>query len=73
MLDKPDETSVRRLQGKWRDQGAKYLADARRPSAPDYPRTARHVFEAHRRIQDALSPAMRAAQEMMNSPAMLAA
>ncbi|APX67933.1 hypothetical protein AV944_18110 (plasmid) [Sphingomonas sp. LK11] len=83
-LDKPTETAVRRLQGKWKDEGAKYLADAkvrraavpapaRRSSAPYSPRTARQVFEAHRRMQDALSPAMRAAHEMMNSPAMLAA
>lgn len=84
VLDKPDETAVRRLQGKWKDHGAKYLADAqarraavpaptRRTSASYSPHTARQVFEAHKRMQDALSPAMRAAQEMMNSPAMLAA
>lgn len=82
-LDKPTETAVRRLQGKWKDQGARYLAEARarrtsvtaapwRPSAPYSPRTARQVFEAHRRMQDALSPAMRAAHEMMNSPTMRA-
>lgn len=83
-LDKPTETAVRRLQGKWKDQGAKYLADAqarrsaapappRRTSAPYSPRAARQMLEAHRRMQDALSPSMLAAQEMMNSPAMMAA
>ena len=83
-LDKPTETAVRRLQGKWKDQGARYLADAqarrsavpapaRRTSAPYSPRAARQMLEAHRRMQDALSPGMLAAQEMMNSPAMMAA
>lgn len=84
ILDKPSETTVRRLQGKWKIEGARYLAEAqarraivpapaRRSSVPYSPRTARQLFEAHRRMQDALSPAMRAAHEMMNSPAMLAA
>jgi hypothetical protein len=84
VLNRPDETAVRRLQGKWKDQGAKYLADthARRAAVPaptrrtgtSYsPRTTRQLFEGHKRMQDALSPTMRAAQEMMSSPAMLAA
>lgn len=82
--DKPTETAVRRLQGKWKDQGARYLADAqarqsaapaltRRSSVPYSPRTARQVMEAHRRMQDALSATMLAAQELMNSPAIMAA
>lgn len=84
VLDKPDETAVRRLQGKWKDQAAKYLAEARaRSTAVPAPtrrtsvryssRTASQMFEANRRMQDALSPTMRAAYEMMHSPAMLAA
>lgn len=84
VLDRPDETAVRRLQGKWKDQGVKYSGDAqarraavpaptRRTGTSYSPRTARQLVEAHRRMQDALSPTMRAAQEMMNSPAMLAA
>lgn len=82
-LDKPTETAVRRLQGKWQHQGARYQADAlarrsavpaptRRVSAPYSPRTSRQVLEAHRRMQDAY-PALRAAQEMMNSPGFMAA
>lgn len=83
-LDKPTETAVRRLQGKWKNEGAKYLAECRarrsavpvptrRASASYSPRTAREMFEAHRRMQEALSPAMLAAHEMMNSPGMMAA
>lgn len=83
-LDKPTETAVRRLQGKWQHQGTRYLADAqarrsavsvpaRRASAPYSPRTARQMLEAHRRMQDALGPSMRAAQELANSPRFMAA
>lgn len=83
-LDKPTETAVRRLQGKWQHHGAQYRANAqarrsvvpmpvRRPSPPYSPRTARQMMEAHRRMQEALGPSIRAAQELANSPAFLAA
>ena len=79
VLEQPGETNVRRLQGKWKDDGARYLADAqarraavpvpaRQLSAPQSLRTVHEIAELHRHMQDALSPAMRAAQEMMNSP-----
>lgn len=82
-LDKPTETAVRRLQGKWQHQGPRYRADAiarrsavpaptRRASVPYSPRTARQMLEAHRRLQDAY-PALRAAQELANSPGFMAA
>jgi len=83
-LDKPTETAVRRLQGKWQHHGAQYRADAqarrsvvpmpvRRPSPPYSPRTARQMMEAHRRMQEALGPSIRAAQELANSPGFMAA
>lgn len=84
VLPKPDETTVRRLQVKWREQGAKYLADAqaRRAAVPaptrgagaSYaPRTIGQIVEAQRKMQDALGPGFRAAQELMNTPGMAAA
>ena len=79
VLERPTDTAVRRLQGKWKEHGPRYRAEAqarrsvpatRRASRSHAPRTARQIFEAHRRMQDALGPAMTAAQEMMNSTAM---
>lgn len=40
---------------------------------PYSPRTGRNIVEAHRKMQEALGPGFRAAQEMMNSPGMRAA
>lgn len=84
VLEQPSETTVRRLQGKWKEQGARYLADARarraavpatprRVSSPYSPRTARQLFETQRRMQEALSPAVLASNQLMSSPAMTAA
>ncbi|MBN2973983.1 hypothetical protein JW805_18415 [Roseomonas aeriglobus] len=83
-LDKPEPSSIRRLQVKWKAGKAQYMAEAqarraaasmpaRRVSAPYSPRTGRHIAEAHRKMQEALGPGFRAAQEMMNSPGMRAA
>ena len=83
-LDKPTETAVRRLQGKWQHQGAWYQTDAkarrslvsapaRRASVPYSPRTVRQITEAHRRMQEALGPSVRASQELASSPGFMAA
>lgn len=78
ILDTPSETTVRRLQGKWRTGRTAYLADAegrraaqlvpvRRATTPYSPRTARHLLEAHQKMQEALRPSMRVAQELATS------
>jgi hypothetical protein len=83
-LDKPEPSNIRRLQVKWKAGKAEYIAEAqarragasmpaRRVSAPYSPRTGRNIVEAHRKMQEALGPGFRAAQEMMNSPGMRAA
>lgn len=85
-LSKLDPSTIRRLQVKWKAGAAEYLAEAearraaasapipvRRASVPYFPRTGRHIMEAQRRMQEALGPGFRAAQELMNSPGMRAA
>ena len=83
-LAKPEPSNIRRLQVKWKAGKAGYIADAqarravastpaRRVSASYSPRTGRHLMEAQRKMQEALGPGFRAAQEMMNSPGMRAA
>ena len=82
-LDAPGESTIRRLQVKWKAGGAQYLADARvkrsaamvpkRTAAPYSPRTFRHLAEAHRKLSEAIAPRMREVHEAMNSPAMQAA
>lgn len=83
-LDKPEPSNIRRLQVKWKAGKTEYIAEAqarraaasmpaRRVSAPYSPRTGRNIMEAHRKMQEALGPGFRAAQEMMNSPGMRAA
>lgn len=83
-LDKPEPSNIRRLQVKWKAGKAEYMVEAQarraaasmpahRVTAPYSPRTGRNIVEAHRKMQEALGPGFRAAQEMMNSPGMRAA
>lgn len=83
-LEKPDETTLRRLQVKWKQSGAEYLANARarrvvavapaRRTKPAYTSgSLRHMAEAHRKLNDVVGPGIRAAQDLMNSPAIAAA
>ena len=82
-LDAPGESTIRRLQVKWKAGGTRYLGDARakrsaaivprRTAAPYSPRTFRHLGEAQRKLSEAISPRMREVHEAMNSPAMQAA
>lgn len=86
-LDKPGSSNIRRLQVKWKAGAADYLAQARKRRAAALaptparrvnggytPHTARQIMEAQRKMLASLdSPTLRAAREMMNSPAMLAA
>ena len=82
ILDKPSTTVIRRLQGKWREQKATYLAEAqkqraakplRRSSSTSTPNIAHHISEAHRRMHELMSPTMQAARGITTSPTMLAA
>lgn len=85
-LERPNPATIRRLQGKWTAMSAEYLADAqarravkpapvRRAAAPYSLRTGRQIAEAQRKMYDALgvNSGIRAAHEMLNSPAMQAA
>ena len=54
VLERPTDTAVRRLQGKWKEHGPRYRAEAqarrsvpatRRASRSHAPRTARQIFE----------------------------
>lgn len=84
-LDNPTETAVRRLQGKWKDHGNRYLADARARQSPapmptsqeqtsaPCPADPARRFVAHRQMQDALNPTLLAAQQLANSSMMMAA
>src|SRR5689334_19282771 len=84
ILGQPGASEIRRLQVKWKAGSAEYLAHARarrtaaqaptpvrRGGAPYPPGTARQLVEAQRKMQDALSPAIHAAQKLMNSPGVL--
>lgn len=84
-LGTPGESTIRRLQVKWKAVAAEYLADARdrravtltparRAGASYTPQTARQLAQAHRAMQEALgSSGLRAVQQAMNSPAQRAA
>lgn len=88
VLQQPDATSVvRRLQVKWKADGARFLAEAQtrraeasRPRASAARRSPHaNSFEAYRRANDAhralseVFPAMSAMQELYNSPGMRSA
>jgi len=86
ILPKAGPSEIRRLQMKWKAKASEYLANASaRLAAPLAPvrtqrastrysaRTARQIMEAHQKMQEAISPTIRAVQEVMNSPAMRAA
>lgn len=83
ILGQPGPSQIRRLQVKWKEGAAAFLAaaqarravapaPARRVSASHSPRTVRQIMEASRRVQE-MMPSIRAAQELMNTPGMLAA
>jgi hypothetical protein len=83
ILGRPGTSEIRRLQVKWKAGSAEYLvrararraaaqAPVRRVSAPYSPRIAHQLMEAQRKMHDAIGPAIRAAQELMNSPRVLA-
>jgi len=83
ILGQPGPSQIRRLQVKWKEGAAEFLAAAqarhafapvlpRRISASHSPRTVRQIMEASRRVQE-MMPSIRAAQELMNTPGILAA
>jgi hypothetical protein len=83
ILGQPGPSQIRRLQVKWKEGAAEFLAaaqarravtptPARRISASQSPRTVRQIMEASRRVQEMMH-SIRAAQELMNTPGMLAA
>lgn len=84
-LGAPGESTIRRLQVKWKAVVVEYLADARdrravaltparRTGASYSPRTARQLAQAHKALQDALGgTSLRAVHEEMNSPGQRAA